>query len=97
MNINIWLGIGFFAQALFASRFLVQWIVSEKKGRSTVPLYFWIASLIGGLLLLSYAVYRKDPVFILGQSMGAFIYSRNLFLIHRQRRRREEALVPAED
>ncbi len=83
---TIWLIIGFAGQALFASRFIVQWLVSEKKGKSVIPIAFWYLSISGGLLLLTYAIWRKDPVFILGQSMGVFIYTRNLMLIYKERR-----------
>lgn len=83
---NIWLIIGFAGQALFTMRFLVQWLYSEKKGRSLIPTAFWYFSLGGGLTLLSYAIYRLDPVFIVGQSTGVFIYARNLHLIMRERR-----------
>lgn len=78
-----WLIVGFAGQALFFSRFLVQWLRSEREGRSTVPRAFWYLSLGGGALLLSYAVHRQDPVFILGQSAGAFVYIRNLMLLRR--------------
>ncbi|MCK5056659.1 MAG: lipid-A-disaccharide synthase N-terminal domain-containing protein, partial [Candidatus Aminicenantes bacterium] len=71
---NIWLIVGFLAQGFFASRFLVQWIVSEKRKESVMPLYFWYSSVFGGLLLLVYAIHILDPVFILGQSMGLLIY-----------------------
>lgn len=81
---KIWLIIGFVGQAMFFMRFLVQWIASERKGESVVPLLFWYFSLAGGLILLSYAIHIRDPIFILGQSMGAFIYMRNLFLIFRK-------------
>lgn len=84
-----WLVLGFVAQALFASRFLVQWISSEKAGRSVVPVTFWYLSMGGAVLLLSYAIYRKDPVFILGQSFGGLIYARNLYLVYRHRARAE--------
>jgi lipid-A-disaccharide synthase-like uncharacterized protein len=79
-----WLVLGFIAQALFASRFVVQWISSERAGQSVVPIAFWYLSLGGAVLLLIYAIYRRDPVFILGQSMGGFIYARNLALIKRR-------------
>jgi lipid-A-disaccharide synthase-like uncharacterized protein len=79
-----WLVLGFIAQGLFASRFVVQWISSERAGQSIVPTTFWYLSLGGALLLLIYAIYRRDPVFILGQSMGGLIYARNLALIKRQ-------------
>ena len=72
---------------MFSLRFLVQWIASEMKGRSTIPIVFWYFSIAGGAILFCYAVYRKDPVFILGQSLGLFIYSRNLWLIFRERRK----------
>jgi lipid-A-disaccharide synthase-like uncharacterized protein len=84
---NAWLVVGFLAQILFASRFLIQWIASEKKKQSVMPLYFWFSSIFGGLLLLSYAIHIKDPVFILGQSMGVLIYLRNLSLIYSQRKK----------
>jgi lipid-A-disaccharide synthase-like uncharacterized protein len=85
----IWLGAGFLGQAFFFSRFLVQWLASEKAGRSLFPMAFWYLSLGGGLLLLIYAVYRKDPVFIVGQSTGTFIYLRNIWL----RKRRNDGLA----
>jgi lipid-A-disaccharide synthase-like uncharacterized protein len=81
-----WVMIGLGGQALFTARFLVQWIASERARRSVIPLAFWYLSLGGGLVLLSYAVWRADPVFILGQSTGICIYARNLWLIHAERR-----------
>ena len=78
--------IGWIGQALFFSRFLVQWIVSEKEQRSTVPLSFWYLSLGGGVMLLTYAIWRHDPVITTGQSVGLLVYVRNLVLIHRARR-----------
>ena len=77
--------LGMLGQVLFFSRFLVQWIASEKKGRSTIPLSFWYLSLGGGGLLLFYALWRKDPVITLGQLVGLFVYVRNLLLIHRHK------------
>lgn len=77
--------LGMLGQVLFFSRFLVQWVASEKKGRSTVPLAFWYLSIGGGALLLIYALWRKDPVITLGQSVGLFVYIRNLVLIHRHK------------
>lgn len=82
---TIWLGIGFFGQALFFMRFLVQWVASEIKKRSIIPIAFWYFSFAGGLTLLAYAIYRKDPVFIIGQSTGSVIYLRNMQLIYRER------------
>jgi len=79
--VNIWLIIGFLGQVLFSARFLVQWISSEMKRSSVIPVAFWWLSLFGSLSLLSYAISRKDPVFILGQSFGFIVYIRNLMLI----------------
>jgi len=81
-----WVVFGLTGQLLFSARFIIQWLASERAGRSIVPVAFWYFSILGGLVLLSYAIYRRDPVFILGQSMGVFIYSRNLWLIHAERR-----------
>ena len=81
----IFLSIGFFGQGLFASRFIFQWIYSEKKGVSTIPIIFWYLSIFGGLGLLTYAIFRKDPVIIVGQLFGIFIYVRNLILIRRKK------------
>ncbi len=86
VQLDWWVAIGFLAQALFTMRFLVQWIASERAGKSVVPRAFWLFSIGGGLLLLIYAVYRKDPVFIVGQSLGVFIYLRNLYFVMRERR-----------
>ena len=88
---KFWLILGFGAQALFASRFLVQWIASEREGRSVIPVSFWFISLAGGIMLLAYAIWRRDPVFILGQTTGAFIYTRNLVLIFREKRKGRSA------
>ena len=84
---KFWLAIGFLGQAMFFSRFLVQWIVTERRKESVIPLSFWYFSLGGAALLLSYAIYRQDPVFILGQCFGFFVYTRNLIFIYRKRRR----------
>lgn len=81
-----WVGVGLGGQVLFTARFLVQWIASERAGRSVVPLAFWYLSVGGGAILFAYAIWRRDPVFILGQSMGMVIYLRNLWLIHAERR-----------
>ena len=84
----IWLIVGFSGQALFSMRFLIQWLYSEKKKRSVIPLAFWYFSLAGGITLLSYAIFKKDPVFIVGQATGVFIYTRNLQLITREKRQK---------
>lgn len=91
-----WVALGFLAQGIFASRFIVQWIASEKAGRSYVPVAFWYLSISGGLLMLAYAIYRRDPVFILGQSTGVIVYARNLMLIRRTSRA-EQAATGAAD
>lgn len=79
-NLSFWLLIGLTGQAFFFSRFFVQWLASEKAKRSVIPMSFWYLSLAGGSVLLIYAIHVGDPVFILGQSTGAFIYLRNLYL-----------------
>lgn len=81
-----WIMIGLTGQAMFSMRFIVQWITSERARRSVVPVAFWWLSLAGGVVLLSYALYRQDPVFVLGQSAGLAIYVRNLWLIHAEKR-----------
>jgi lipid-A-disaccharide synthase-like uncharacterized protein len=81
---KLWLAIGFLGQLMFTSRFLVQWITSERRRRSVVPTAFWWLSLGGASLLLAYAVWRRDPVFILGQAFGFVVYTRNLILIGRR-------------
>ena len=78
---TLWVIFGFLGQLLFSMRFVVQWICSERKKQSYIPLAFWYFSLAGGLVLLAYAIYRQDPVFIVGQVTGLFVYLRNLVLI----------------
>lgn len=82
-----WVVFGLLGQLMFTGRFLVQWIASERAKKSVMPVVFWYFSIAGGLILLAYAIYRKDPVFVLGQSLGVFIYARNLWLIRRERHR----------
>lgn len=83
---GLWLIVGFLGQALFSMRFLVQWFCSERQRKSVIPIEFWYFSVAGGVTLLSYAVYRKDPVFIVGQVTGLVVYLRNLHLIRREQR-----------
>ncbi len=78
---DFWLAFGLVAQLLFTARFLVQWISSERAGRSVIPIAFWFFSIGGGILLLIYALYRRDPVFIAGQALGLVVYFRNLYFI----------------
>ena len=80
----LWLVVGFSGQALFSMRFIVQWLKSEREKKSVVPLAFWYFSLAGGAALLLYALHQADPVFIVGQGLGLFIYLRNLWLIYKE-------------
>ncbi|HEY1838026.1 MAG: lipid-A-disaccharide synthase N-terminal domain-containing protein [Rhizomicrobium sp.] len=91
---HIWLLIGLFAQGLFASRFLVQWFKSEAEGRSVIPLAFWYFSILGGALSLAYAIYIESAPYIIGQSSGLVVYSRNLWLIFRERRELARSVAP---
>jgi lipid-A-disaccharide synthase-like uncharacterized protein len=84
-TVNWWVLLGFVAQIMFTLRFVVQWIASERAGKSVVPLAFWLFSISGGLLLLVYALYRRDPVFIAGQAFGVFVYLRNLQFVLRDK------------
>ncbi len=88
---DVWLFVGFAAQGLFFLRFFVQWIASERQGKSVVPLAFWIFSVMGGTMLLVYAIHRRDPVFIFGQAGGLVIYARNLMLIYKSKKHAKES------
>ncbi|KZL21788.1 lipid-A-disaccharide synthase [Pseudovibrio axinellae] len=83
---DFWVLWGFVAQFMFMMRFMIQWIASERVGRSIVPVAFWFFSIGGGSLLLTYAIVKKDPVFIAGQGLGLIIYFRNLWLIYKENR-----------
>lgn len=88
MNITretLWLALGLAGQLVFTGRFALQWLYSEYKKRSIIPVGFWYLSIVGSALLLAYAIYREDPVFILGQSFGFVVYLRNLQLIARHK------------
>jgi len=90
LNVNlsqetIWLAVGFIGQALFSARFIVQWFQSEKVKKSVFPIAFWYFSIGGGVTLLAYAIYRQDPVFILGQASGLLIYARNLYFVFNEK------------
>ncbi|MDO8842887.1 lipid-A-disaccharide synthase N-terminal domain-containing protein [Methylicorpusculum sp.] len=80
-NESYWLVIGFLGQGLFSARFVVQWIKSEREKKSVFPVAFWYFSIGGGLTLLAYAIHKQDPVFIIGQASGLFIYLRNLYFV----------------
>ena len=82
-----WVALGFLAQFFFTMRFAVQWVASERAGRSVIPMAFWLFSIGGGSLLLVYALYRKDPVFIVGQAFGVLVYLRNVQFVLRERGR----------
>ena len=81
---HMWLTLGFIGQGIFASRFLVQWVASEKAKQSVIPVIFWHMSLLGGLLLFIYSLHKKDLVFIVGQGSGIIVYARNLILIRKK-------------
>jgi lipid-A-disaccharide synthase-like uncharacterized protein len=94
---DYWVILGFVAQGLFFMRFFIQWISSEKKKESHIPIAFWYFSLAGGTLLLIYALKRQDPVFIIGQATGLIIYVRNLMLIARSKKRFDFSTVPLKE
>jgi lipid-A-disaccharide synthase-like uncharacterized protein len=87
MELNFWIIFGLAAQGCFFLRFLVQWVYSERRKKSTIPIQFWYLSLIGGLGILIYSIHIMDTVFILGQGMGLVVYIRNLILIHGEKKR----------
>ena len=89
-TLTAWIAVGFAGQLLFSARFIVQWVLSERKGRSYIPMAFWYFSIAGGMTLLAYAIHRQDPVFIAGQAFGLIIYLRNLTLIARARTKASE-------
>ena len=82
---HVWVLVGFLGQFFFFSRFLIQWLMSEREGRSIIPVAFWYCSVGGGIVLLAYSIYKRDPVFISGQALGLIVYVRNLYLIFRER------------
>jgi lipid-A-disaccharide synthase-like uncharacterized protein len=86
---TLWLIVGFTGQAVFTGRFVLQWLYSEFKKRSVIPVGFWYLSIVGSALLLGYAIYREDPVFIIGQSFGFIVYLRNLQLIAKHKDSKE--------
>ena len=93
-DLTTWVIIGFVGQFFFSMRFIIQWLASEKVRKSIVPTAFWYFSLLGGLTLLAYALHKQDPVFILGQGLGVFIYLRNIYFLVRERKSVEEIPNP---
>lgn len=91
----VWVMVGFLGQAMFSARFIIQWFVSEKAKESIVPIAFWYFSILGGMTLLTYAIWRRDPVIICGQAGGLMIYARNLWFIY-SKRTREADRVPTD-
>lgn len=83
---STWVVIGLAGQFFFTMRFVVQWIATERNRRSVVPEMFWYFSIVGGLILLAYSIYRRDPVFIIGQAFGTTVYLRNLYFIHKEKK-----------
>ena len=90
-NPTTWLIIGFIGQACFSCRFLVQWLASEREKKSIIPVAFWYFSLFGVATLLAYAIYKKDPVFIMGQATGLLVYFRNLYFVRREKQQTKNA------
>ncbi len=86
-NEMIWVGIGFIGQSLFFSRWLIQWVVSERKAESQIPVSFWYMSLIGSIIVLAYAIHKMDPVFMVGQGVGTLVYIRNIMLLYQAKKR----------
>jgi len=89
---DFWLAFGLIAQLFFTARFLVQWISSERAGKSVVPMAFWFFSLGGGLMTLVYGIVKREPVIIVGQALATIIYVRNIMLIVKNRGRASETL-----
>jgi lipid-A-disaccharide synthase-like uncharacterized protein len=88
---DVWLIVGFAGQAMFSMRFIIQWLKSERMKKSVIPIAFWYFSVAGGAALLLYAIHRKDPVFIVGQGAGLFIYARNLYFIFMDKKKAQTA------
>jgi len=93
-NEQLWLAVGMLGQVLFTARFVVQWLQSEKEKKSVIPLAFWYFSISGGITLLVYAIYRQDPVFIIGQASGLLIYFRNLYFVRHGQKKLKTQSTP---
>lgn len=97
---QLWIGFGFAGQLIFGMRFVIQWIASERRKESYIPVFFWYLSLAGASILLTYAIHRRDPVFILGQTTGFIVYVRNIMLIYKKRwakENRQDAKTPGQE
>jgi lipid-A-disaccharide synthase-like uncharacterized protein len=92
-QLDWWIVLGFVAQIMFTMRFMVQWIASERAGKSVIPMSFWSLSIAGGALLLLYALVRRDPVYILGQGLSLLIYFRNVSFVLKERRQERAAVA----
>ena len=92
---DFWLLFGLAAQLVFGARFIVQWIVSERAGKSVMPFAFWVLSVGGGLMTLLYGIVKREPVIIFGQGVATLIYVRNIVLIYRERREKQQASGPS--
>jgi len=93
----IWTTVGFVGQFAFGGRFVLQWIASEMKKRSHVPVGFWYLSLVGSLILLTYSIHRSEPIFILGFSLNTIIYVRNLHLIYKHEKTGEVTVIEKDE
>src|SRR5262245_32243897 len=93
-TVMFWILVGFVGQMLFTARFVVQWLVSERQGDSVMPVIFWWLSLIGGAVMLSYAISRRDPVCVTGQAVGLLVYSRNLMLVGKSPKQSTRSIPP---
>jgi lipid-A-disaccharide synthase-like uncharacterized protein len=93
----VWMTLGFAGQVVFGSRFVLQWLVSEYKKKSHIPVAFWYLSLVGSIILLAYSIHKKDPIFILGFSLNAVIYIRNLHLIYKHKQTGEVTMVEKDE
>ena len=91
---DFWLVFGVVAQLFFAARFLVQWIVSERAGKSVIPFAFWFFSMGGGLMTLVYGIVKREPVIIMGQGLSTIIYVRNIMLIFKERKTAQTSDAP---
>ena len=93
----VWMTLGFVGQLVFGARFILQWVVSEYKKKSYIPVAFWYLSLVGSIMLLAYSIHKKDPIFILGFALNAFIYIRNLHLIYKHKQTGEVPVIEKDE